>query len=139
MLHDNWKFKASTANILDIDYNTHYYATEKDKGIVSHMSDSPDTIINTSCEHIINFDEWYRKIPKGKLVILQSNNYVDVQEHVNCAKDIEMFSKSTPMTKTLFEGTLDLVTYRRFMKIGYRSTKLGMFPGLSDQSNVIIL
>tara|TARA_B100001287_G_C22404640_1_gene399500 strand:- start:404 stop:658 length:255 start_codon:yes stop_codon:yes gene_type:complete len=82
------------------------------------MSDSPDTIINTSCEHIINFDEWYRKIPKGKLVILQSNNYVDVQEHVNCAKDIEMFSKSTPMTKTLFEGTLDLVTYRRFMKIG---------------------
>ena len=118
LLHDNWKFKASTANILDIDYNTHYYATEKDKGIVSHMSDSPDTIINTSCEHIINFDEWYRKIPKGKLVILQSNNYVDVQEHVNCAKDIEMFSKSTPMTKTLFEGTLDLVTYRRFMKIG---------------------
>ena len=40
------------------------------------MSDVPNTIINTSCEHIVNFDEWYRKIPAGKLVILQSNDYI---------------------------------------------------------------
>tara|TARA_B100002019_G_scaffold212634_1_gene185390 strand:- start:13002 stop:16028 length:3027 start_codon:yes stop_codon:yes gene_type:complete len=117
---DGWKFKASTQDIFDIDYNTHYYTVQKSEGVETSLSDSPDTIVNTSCEHIVNFDEWYRKIPAGKLVILQSNDYIDVEEHVNCSKDIEMFSKSTPMTQTLFEGTLDLVTYRRFMKIGYK-------------------
>ena len=46
---------------------------------------SPDTVINTSCEHIENFNEWYDKIPKGKIVILQTNNYFDF-EHVNCSR-----------------------------------------------------
>ena len=117
---DDWKFKASTGDILDIDYNTHYYTVQKGEDVKSHMSDSPDTIINTSCEHIPNFAEWYAKIPSGKLVILQSNDYFDIDEHVNCSKNIDEFSKSAPMQATLFEGTLDLTTYRRFMKIGYR-------------------
>ena len=93
---------------------------QKSEGVETSLSDSPDTIVNTSCEHIINFDGWYNLIPEGKLVILQSNDYIDVEEHVNCSKDIEMFSKSTPMAQTLFEGTLDLGAYRRFMKIGYK-------------------
>ena len=120
LVNNNWKFRATVEDIHKIDYNKHYYTVFKDDGVETQMSDVPNTIINTSCEHIVNFDEWYRKIPAGKLVILQSNDYIDVEEHVNCSKDIEMFSKSTPMTQTLFEGTLDLVTYRRFMKIGYR-------------------
>lgn len=117
---DDWKFKASTQDIFDIDYNTHYYTVQKSEGVETSLSDSPDTIVNTSCEHIINFDGWYNLIPEGKLVILQSNDYIDVEEHVNCSKDIEMFSKSAPMAQTLFEGTLDLGAYRRFMKIGYK-------------------
>ena len=117
---DNWKFKASTGNILDIDYNTHYYSVQKSEDVETSLSDSPDTIVNTSCEHIEDFSKWYESIPKGKLVCLQSNDYVDVDEHVNCSKDLEEFSKSAPMTETLFEGTLNLVAYRRFMKIGYR-------------------
>jgi hypothetical protein len=80
----------------------------------------PDTIINTSCEHIENFSKWYSKIPKGKLIILQSNDYFEVKEHVNCSKSISQFSKTCPMTETLFEGELFLPKYTRFMKIGFK-------------------
>ena len=38
----------------------------------------PDTIINTSCEHIRNFNSWYNAIPQGKLLILQSNNFFKI-------------------------------------------------------------
>ena len=38
---------------------------------------------------------------EGKLVILQSNDYIDVEEHVNCSKDIQMFSKSNHGTNTI--------------------------------------
>ena len=83
----------------------------------------PDTIINTSCEHIANFSDWYSMIPKGKLVILQSNNFTDLQEHVNCSSSLKEFSESIHMSETLYEGELDLTDqggYIRFMKIGIK-------------------
>lgn len=116
----DWKFKSSTKNILDINYDVDMYQVKKSDGTLETCKDRPDTIINTSCEHIENFSEWYSKIPIGKLVILQTNNYFDINDHVNCSKDLEEFSKNTPMSKTLYEGELDLSRYKRFMRIGYR-------------------
>ena len=69
---------------------------------------------------IHNFKDWYAKIPKGKLVVMQSNNYDQLEEHVNCAKDLEEFETQTPMTKCLYNGTLDLIKYTRYMRIGIR-------------------
>ena len=62
-------------------------------------------------------------IPKGKLVILQSNNFTDLQEHVNCSSSLKEFSESIHMSETLYEGELDLTDqggYIRFMKIGIK-------------------
>jgi hypothetical protein len=127
---EDWRFKASTVDIMDFEWtdvpapsdgtmgNFYYMTSASDKHI--QMKDNPDTIINTSCEHIANFDEWYNNIPDGKLVILQSNDYFEIEEHVNCHKTISQFSKSTPMKETLFEGQLFLPDYTRFMKIGYK-------------------
>ena len=84
------------------------------------MKDNPDTIINTSCEHIKDFSSWYNKIPTGKLVILQGNNYFEIPEHVNCSSNLNEFSNKLPMTITLYEGELELPKYKRFMKIGFR-------------------
>jgi len=129
-VEDAWRFKASTVDIMDFEWtdvpapsdgtlgNFYYMTSGTDKPI--QMKDNPDTIINTSCEHIANFDEWYNNIPDGKLVILQSNDYFEIEEHVNCHKSISQFSKSTPMNETLFEGELFLPDYTRFMKIGYK-------------------
>lgn len=119
-LLDEWKFKATTKDIHDIDFNMHSYVTKNSSGEEIEVVESPDTIINTSCEHIQNFNEWYNKIPKNKLIILQSNNYFEIEDHVNCSRSLEEFSETTPMSKVLFEGRLDLEKYSRYMKIGYK-------------------
>lgn len=116
----DWKFKSSTADIHNINWKSHTYDTLRSNGTVCSLTDYPDTIINTSCEHIENFRSWFNNIPTGKLIVLQSNNYFEIKEHVNCSASLEDFSNSCPMTVTLFEGEIDLPKYKRFMKIGYR-------------------
>ena len=115
---DDWKFKATTQDIHDINYNTNRYNTVKSNGETEQLKDSPDTIINTSCEHIENFASWYAKLPTRKLVILQSNNYYDIPEHVNCVHDISQFEQMTPMQEVYFTGELKLEKYTRYMRIG---------------------
>ena len=117
---DNWKFKATTKDIMDMDYDHYCYKSTRSNGSECELVDSPDTIINTSCEHIPNFEEWYAKIPDGKLVVLQSNNYYEVEEHVNCVKDIKEFGNMARMTGPLYAGELELPKYKRFMIIGYK-------------------
>ena len=119
-LLDGWKFKAQTKDIMDIDYRSHIYNTIKSNGNIEQLKDSPNTIINTSCEHVSNFTDWYNKIPSDKLVILQTNNYFEIDDHVNCSVDLDDFSRQTPMNRVLYEGELPLEKYTRFMKIGYK-------------------
>ena len=119
---DKWKFKALVEDINNINYKNHTWQfwSNSNNRLSYPITDIPDTIINTSCEHIENFEDWYNKIPQGKLVILQSNDYTEIAEHVNTSSTLEEFSKTVPMTETLFEGKLELEKYTRFMKIGYR-------------------
>jgi hypothetical protein len=120
LLLDSWKFKAQTKDIMDIDYVETTYETVKGTGDVEVLKDTPDTIINTSCEHIPNFAEWYAKIPDGKLLVLQTNNYFEIEEHVNCVSNIKEFAEMTPMSNVLYEGELPLDKYTRYMRIGYK-------------------
>ena len=117
---DNWRFKASTVDIHDINYKGFTYKSKRYDSSEVELFDVPDTIINTSCEHIANFKEWYNKIPYGKLVVLQSNNFFEVEEHVNCSSSLENFSNTAPMTTVLYKGELELEKYTRFMKIGIK-------------------
>ena len=117
---DNWKFKSSTKDIMDINYEFERYEVIRADGTTCPLDDTPDTIINTSCEHIENFAEWYDKIPAGKLVILQSNNFFEVDEHVNCSIDIDDFSRQTPLKSVLYSNSLELEKYTRYMRIGYK-------------------
>ncbi len=117
---DEWKFKASTADINSLNYKKTAYTVKKPDGSDCELTDIPDTIINTSCEHIDNFSDWYDKIPEGKLVILQTNNYFEITDHVNCSQSLIDFEKQTPMGRCLFQGELDLAKYKRFMRIGYK-------------------
>lgn len=117
---DDWKFKAACQDIHDINYNQFTYIVHRSDGSEAELTDSPDTVVNTSCEHIKDFTEWYNKIPTGKLVVLQTNNYFEVEEHVNCVADTDDFDRMAPMSDTLFLGELKLEKYSRFMKIGYK-------------------
>ena len=119
---NEWKFKSITQDILDINYEKHTWEvwSVKNNRMSKPITDIPNTIINTSCEHIFDFDEWYDKIPKGKLIVVQSNNFFEVPGHVNCCETLEDFAEQTPMD-VAYEGTLELPKYDRFMRIGYKT------------------
>lgn len=117
---NSWQFKAITKNILDINYQKETYQVKKPDESYVTLTDIPDTIINTSCEHIVNFSQWYNLIPTGKIVVLQTNDYFEIEDHVNCSDSLTHFEQLTPMGKCLFSGEIDLGKYKRFMRIGIK-------------------
>jgi hypothetical protein len=119
---ENWKFKAVADDIFNINYSTHQWqAWSKANNRMSYpFVEIPNTIINTSCEHIENFDQWYDLIPKDKIVILQTNNYIEIEDHINCSSSLGEFRTQSPMTSVLYEGELVLDKYTRYMRIGIK-------------------
>ena len=99
---------------------TYHYYTMNVKGEPKLCQEVPDTIINTSCEHIEKFTEWFNAILKDKLVVLQSNNYFEIDDHINCVKNITEFKQQAPLSNIIYEGELELEKYTRFMLIGYK-------------------
>lgn len=53
----------------------------------------PNVVINTSCEHLTNeqFIQWYNNIPESVIVVLQTNNYDKIPDHVGCFGSLEEF------------------------------------------------
>ena len=119
---DQWRFKAITDDIHNINFEEHQwqYWSNANNRMSRPITDHPDTVINTSCEHIENFGDWYARIPEGKLVVLQSNDYFEIDEHVNCVNSIREFKEMAPMSTLLYMGMRELPKYTRFMLIGYR-------------------
>tara|TARA_B100001057_G_scaffold197056_1_gene197775 strand:- start:824 stop:1540 length:717 start_codon:yes stop_codon:yes gene_type:complete len=120
-----WRFKASTGDIHDITYSNLYagnrhFTTMRNNGtpVATWDPGDPDTIINTSCEHIRNFHSWYNAIPQGKLLVLQSNNFFKIEDHVNCYNNVQEFITDCPMSELQFADELDCGEYKRFMIIG---------------------
>lgn len=81
-------------------------------------SEPADVIINTSCEHITQqtYDKWLENQPDALLVV-QSNNYIQHEEHIRCAKDIDEFTAQSKI-KPFWRGHLELPKYKRWMIIG---------------------
>jgi hypothetical protein len=63
-------------------------------------------------------EAWYGRLPTGILQALQSNDYFDCDEHVNCIADLTAFKRQAPMSEVLYEGALQRKRYSRFMLIG---------------------
>ncbi len=101
------RFNALTNDMFDFDYN-------------AWIGNAPCVIINTSCEHINAFSDWYGSLPVGPLLVLQSNDYFSCDEHVNCVESLEHFQQQAPLKKIKFSGELKLKKYTRFMLIGYK-------------------
>lgn len=96
------KFTAVTQDMCLYQYNEH-----------------PDIVINTSCEHITKeqYEQWLNNVPNKSLIVLQSNNYYELNEHINCVNSLEAF-ESLSNLKIKFSGTLKLPKYDRYMIIG---------------------
>lgn len=107
-------FKPITADILDLQYVSNSVRIDT----LSLTLKLPDILINTSCEHLDNFDDWYASLPKDTLLVLQSNDYFSEAEHVNSVPDLAAFKRQARLSTTLFEGALKFDKYTRFMLIG---------------------
>lgn len=94
------RFAAITCDMCDFDYRA-------------------DVVINTSCEHITQeqYVLWLSKQSKNSLIVLQSNNYFDHEEHVRCSKDVDQFIDQSNVVP-LFADKLKTEKYDRFMIIG---------------------
>ena len=118
----DWQFKASTMDVNNLVYTGEFeYETLKYNGDKETITDdAPTCVINTSCEHIENFEEWWAGIPDGMLVIMQNNDFDDEDhEHADdTVTSLEEFSKRLNVSETLYEGTLALEEYNRYMVIG---------------------
>lgn len=81
-----------------------------------------DIVINTSCEHITQeqYNQWLENVPKKSLVVIQSNDYRDLQEHVNCVDTLQELEQKSNL-KIMFSDKLALQKYNRFMVIGYKN------------------
>jgi hypothetical protein len=85
------------------------------------LTDNPDVVINTSCEHISQeqYDTWLANRSDDTLLILQSNNYA-LPDHIRTVRNIEEF-KTQCNVNVLWSGVLEFPLYNRFMIIGKKS------------------
>lgn len=115
---DNWKFKAVTQNIFDINFDKHTWQcwSNKNNRMSYPIEDIPNTIINTSCEHTDS--TWFEKVPDDKFVILQSNDFIAGRDHINCMIDLDEFKRTYPMKEVYYSGSMATEKYNRFMLIG---------------------
>ncbi len=115
---DGWRFKAVTMDIKDIDLpEAKFFVTSHSGGLVK-LVESPSLLINTSCEHLANFQQWWQGVPQGQRVALQSNDFFASPDHVNCHRSLYDFECSLGLATIRFRGERDMGQFRRFMVIG---------------------
>lgn len=114
-----WQFKSIEQDCSTIKYNKegaiYINATNRDK-VTHKLKVKPDIVINTSCEHMN--EDWFHNLPDGMLVCLQTNDYFNNEQHINCVHGINEAKAKYPMKEVLYEGVIDTHLYKRFMLIG---------------------
>jgi hypothetical protein len=109
-----------TANIM----NKQYEIAGKFRAVTQDMLTYKDysrydMIINTVCEHLTpeQYNAWLKLIPKDKIIVLQSNDYV-IAEHVNPMKNLDQFVSNSKLYPIVEPSELQTEKYKRFMIIG---------------------
>lgn len=77
-------------------------------------------IVNTVCEHMSDFTDWFARLQPGQAIALQSNDHAGCSEHTNWVASLEELEAQAPLVETRFRGTLPLAAFQRFMLIGRR-------------------
>jgi hypothetical protein len=77
-----------------------------------------DLVINTSSEHMSTV--WFDRLPLGQLVLLQSNDMLGMEGHVNCVESQVELHQRYRLREVLFSGELTLSKGKRFMLYGIK-------------------
>lgn len=87
--------------------------------IENQLASGFDFVICTSCEHMEDdtINEWISTRDKNSIVVLQSNNYYEIEEHINCKDSLEHFCSSYHLN-IIESMELEREKYNRFMLVG---------------------
>ena len=88
------------------------------KIVLDNIEFDPDLVINTSAEHMSM--EWFDKLAMGQMVLLQTNDMLGMEGHINCCTSLEEVKLKYNMRQVLFAGELTLSKGRRFMLFGIK-------------------
>jgi len=104
--------------------NKTYEMRGKFKAVTADMSNytaMADIAINTSCEHITQeqYQSWLDNQANDSIIVLQSNNYFELEEHIRCAVDLDDFVKMSGIIP-VWKGVMELPKYQRYMIIGQK-------------------
>jgi len=115
----NWQVKSICTDLNNIVWNSQG-AIYNPTGDIQEQT-MPDLIINTSAEHMT--DDWFFRIKfkefvPAPMIVIQTNNLHELEEHINCVYSVDHMKKKYPMSEIYFEGELQLKEYKRFMLIG---------------------
>ena len=129
--NNQWQYKAIGIDVDDIYWRTRQGGSDVDagneyfrckatnaEGKLIEVDVWPDLIINTSCEHMS--ESWFERIPPGKMICLQTNDYFSNEQHINCVHSVDDAVVKYPMSQLIYKGEIETATYNRFMIIGVK-------------------
>jgi hypothetical protein len=113
------RFKAITADIQTLTFDPCRFVARYADGSVVEHEEYPDTFINTSGDHMDS--SWIEKVPSGKLVVVQNNNYIECDEtHTHTVSSLEEMISGLPLSQFIYQGERVFPWYTRYMAIGIR-------------------
>ena len=110
---DGWRYKGVVADATQLNLSNCEFETGGEL-----INVKPDWIINTSCEHMSA--DWFDTIDNNQLIIMQTNNNINFDGHVNVCSSVEDMQTKYPLTKTHYAGSMQTPAYTRYMQIGYK-------------------
>ena len=130
-LYPSWRIRT---DVIDVDPAACEVASMLLEGVVENLTitckdaidvdyrevvhEPQSVVVNTVCEHMSNFLDWFSLVQPGQRIALQSNDHVGCSEHTNCVPSLEAFESQAPLSEVYFRGILPLANFQRFMVIG---------------------
>lgn len=116
-LLQDWRFKAATQDLFDVDYARHTFLTRLQDGTLSTpFKEIPGTIINTNISYLKNHSDWYDMIPDIRRIVVVGETG-DVPYPFSSS---QQFNQRFPMSFELYTGVINFGDKQYFMKIGHK-------------------
>jgi len=111
---NDWKFKGVVADVDMLDLDSPAFETGGEL-----ITERANWIINTSCEHMST--EWFESVGANQLVIMQTNNSVNFDGHINVCESLNEVYSKYPLSRVVYSGKMVTPLYTRFMQIGFKN------------------
>jgi hypothetical protein len=116
-LLNNWRFKATTQDVFNIEYTKNVFSTVLQNGTNSRpFEEIPGTVINYNISYLTKYEKWWDMLPDMRRVVVAGESG-DVPRPFSSSNS---FNRKFPMTIETYSGVKKVGDKYFFMKIGYK-------------------